>query len=237
MSLIIEALKRARDDSLRRQAAARGLPLATIQRQKRRRSWLAIAIVPLAAALVICVLLLIDLYSRLPKTGEVPTPPVATLDPAAAPAEPPATGSSVSSAPIEVPEAPATEESGAVAVVSPTASDSGREAASVPAGSSPSRPEAAVTPSPTEPPSAVSEPVEAGRDPQGSRVFVGQARLENGQVVDLGGIAWSESEPYALLNGQVVGVGELIRTYRVVEITRSEVVLQHDGDRVVVRLE
>jgi hypothetical protein len=54
--------------------------------------------------------------------------------------------------------------------------------------------------------------------------------------VDLEGIAWSESEPFALLNGRVVGVGEFIRAYRVTEITRDRVTLEQGDDRVVLRL-
>ena len=72
-------------------------------------------------------------------------------------------------------------------------------------------------------------------------VFEGEEpRLEpdmlDGQLVDLEGIAWSESEPFALLNGKVVGIGELIRAYRVTEIQRDRVTLEQGDDRVVVRL-
>jgi len=69
-----------------------------------------------------------------------------------------------------------------------------------------------------------------------AREFVGQAQLRDGQLVDLGGIAWSESEPFALLNGQVVGVGELIRTYRITEIQQDQVVLEEGDDRIVLHL-
>lgn len=69
-----------------------------------------------------------------------------------------------------------------------------------------------------------------------ARELVGQAKLRDGQLVDLEGIAWSESEPFALLNGQVVGVGEFIRGYRVSEILQDQVVLEQGDDRVVLRL-
>ena len=83
--------------------------------------------------------------------------------------------------------------------------------------------------------SATSSPATDGtRD---SRIYTGQAKIQDGQLLDLGGIAWSESEPYALINGQVVGVGELIRSYRVTSITPREVVLEKDEERVIISLE
>ena len=46
--------------------------------------------------------------------------------------------------------------------------------------------------------------------------FVRQATLEDGTSIELGGIAWSEGGPFALLNGQVVGLGEPIAGLTVV---------------------
>lgn len=238
MSLIIEALKKARDDAVRRQAAARGLPLAPVPKLESRSRWLSVALIPLAAALVICVMLLIDVYSRFPEstspqkrsrqsaatdnsTGDSlalqasPPPDDATTDNGAVPARstPPAVRSErppVQSPPLTTPENAVIE----------TAPDAG----SAPLSEQPSRTDS-TTSSPTP------------NDTRDSRVSTGQAQLQGGQVIDLGGIAWSESEPYALINGQVVGVGELVRSYRVTSITPNEVVLEKDEDRVIVRLE
>lgn len=241
MSLIIEALKRARDDAVRRQAASRGLPLAPVPRMRGRSRWLSLALVPLAAALVVCILLLIDLYSKIPA--------------ASAPVETVAQATSVPDS-IDDPNAVATPQTsglsdpGQLVEKSPVELESKtRESNAAPANQvtpppRTTRPRQETTPGIAEPASSPRpsgpEPVhqsQEGSPPGEERVFVGQAQLLDGQLVDLEGIAWSESEPFALLNGQVVGVGELIRAYRVTDIKRNQVVLEHDQDRIVLRLD
>lgn len=241
MSLIIEALKKARDDAVRRQAAARGLPLAPVPRLETRSRWLSLALIPLAAALVICVMLLIDVYSRIPESADQgqtasqsqsgtqvnasrstlqvsPSVNEATggngAEPAAATPLPPSSQSEVPpdrSLPEPAPETTIYDDAGPIATSTPPAEQSSRE---VPAES----------PGPD-------------GDSTDARVSIGQAKLPGGQILDLGGIAWSESEPYALINGQVIGVGELIRSYRVTSITPDEVTLEKDQDRVILRLQ
>jgi hypothetical protein len=248
LSLIIEALKRARDDAIRRQSAARGLPLAPVPRMRDRSRWLSFALVPLAAALVICILLLIDLYSRIPD----PEPAVGTAvaaETGAPAAVVIAEAEAVPASSQAVPQAAAPTSS--TAPPSPTPSEAtgegGRPEAAVPLGPSATRDEASGSPerqtaarpvaaAPRPAPTA-SGPSDDGATPTQAREFVGQARLRDGQLVDLEGIAWSESEPFALLNGQVIGVGEFIRTYRVSEIQRDHVVLEQDEDRILLRLE
>jgi hypothetical protein len=83
---------------------------------------------------------------------------------------------------------------------------------------------------------AAVEPTAPAGSPIEPRVFVRTAELLDGQLLDLGGIAWSETGPFALLNGRVVGVGESVRGYLVTEISPQEVVLQLADDRVVLRL-
>jgi hypothetical protein len=240
VSLIIEALKKARDDAVRRQAAARGLPLAPVPRLEHKRRWLTLALIPLVAALVVCVMLLIDVYSRFP---ESPAQPIVTSP----------TGSELTEDSQASRMAPAASRpGGSTSEPEPATSTSAvppvqQEAASRSLGPSPpptdSSPpssdslsvrglsEAEQSPAGTEQPDASANQVQDGR------VSVGQARLRGGQIVDLGGIAWSESDPYALINGQVVGIGELVRSYRVTAITPNEVILEKDGDRVVLRLD
>lgn len=239
MSLIIEALKRARDDAIRRQAAAKGLPLAPVPRMRGRSRWLAFALLPLAAALVVCLLLLIDLYSRIPDLAD-PVDSTSTLtgleDSAAAsaaaispdiqvpPHPAPVLETSIDgldSAPPQSSPAP-TVRTAPPEKVKPAA-DEMAPAATATSTTPPARPE----------PRAPSPEMAAA---PGAREFIGQAQLLDGQLVDLGGIAWSESEPFALLNGQVLGVGESIRAYRVSEIRRDRVVLEQGDDRVVLRL-
>ena len=236
MSLIIEALKKARDDAVRRQAAARGLPLAPVPKLERKSRWLSFTLIPLAAALVVCVMLLFDVYSRIPD-------PQATAEPAFTAANSPDTGQTV-----VVPPA-------AGSAIADRDMASAEPIPAIPAQAGPASPR--VSPSPDvstsdsqssssstthQAPAADQAAVDersastTGMAAEG-RVVAGQARLSGGQLVDLGGIAWSESDPYALINGQVVGVGELVRSYRVTAITPSEVILEKDDDRVVLRLE
>ncbi len=231
MSLIIEALKRARDDAVRRQAASRGLPLAPIPRIQGRSRWLAFALIPLVAALVVCILLLIDLNSKVPETAKAqatsPTPAEA------APTSPPQDAEPL----LPANQPPPQDQSAAPETDRPASPPPKAEAvASSPAvdpGTTPVAGTVAIEePSPA-PPESHRRPSATG---PASREFVGQAQLEDGQLVDLDGIAWSESEPFALLNGQVVGVGEWVRSYRVVEIAPDQVTLEKDQDRIVLRL-
>lgn len=238
MSLIIEALKRARDDAVRRQAASKGLPLAPVPRLRGRSRWLTIAIVPLAAALVVCLLLLIDLYSRVPRstpTGETSQEERADEDssselslmnsPVAVDSTPsPTEGARVGQLPQN--SAPAGTEDGSVAVVAP---------ARLSAGTSDSPAEAMPDTEPPVIPRPAPQPVTSSAHGN-AREFIGQAQLKDGQLVDLEGIAWSESEPFALLNGQVVGVGEIVRAYKVTEIHQNSVHLEQGEDRIVLRL-
>lgn len=240
MSLIIEALKRARDDAIRRQAASKGLPLAPIPRMRSRSRWLSFALVPLVAALVVCILLLIDLYSRLPRSAERVEDPTSATTASVTPVADLSAGSTV-----EETHAPATTAMVESVATEPdlAASQSGSPQAvqnSTPVPVSEPRATqgpAAAVPTRTQEvlPRPSSPPVQTERS-QMEREFVGQAELLDGQLVDLEGIAWSESEPFALLNGQVIGVGEMIRAYRVAEISQSQVVLEQGDDRIVLRL-
>ncbi len=226
MSLIIEALKRARDDAIRRQAASRGLPLAPVPRMRGRSRWLSFALLPLAAALVVCIILLVDLYSRIPEPAAPREEPSQTPSLLEAGEE----SATASSTEMEIPPttAPVVESAPGDPV---SASLQPSPAPAVRSASPATEP---IATQPTTPEPAAQSPTRA--NPREAREFVGQAELLGGQLVDLEGIAWSESEPFALLNGRVVGVGEFIRAYRVTEITRDQVTLEQGDDRVVLRL-
>jgi hypothetical protein len=62
--------------------------------------------------------------------------------------------------------------------------------------------------------------------------FVQQVPLPGGGAIELGGIAWSESGPFALINGRVVGPGAVIDGYTLERIRPGHVVLSGDGRRV-----
>ena len=75
-----------------------------------------------------------------------------------------------------------------------------------------------------------------GNAPPEPRVFVERATLVSGETLELGGIAWSETGPYALLDGRVVGLGESIMGYMVTRIAPEEVELEGGDGAILIRL-
>ncbi len=55
-------------------------------------------------------------------------------------------------------------------------------------------------------------------------------------LCELGGIAWSETGPYALLDERVVGLGESIMGYMVTRIAPQEVELEGSDGAILIRL-
>lgn len=78
-----------------------------------------------------------------------------------------------------------------------------------------SRPETDGRGSPTRP-AAARQPAES---------FVREAELEDGRVLRLGGIAWSETAPLAYLNGRLLSVGESVEGCTLRRILRSSIEL------------
>ena len=152
--------------------------------------------------------------------GAAPTPQGAapTTEPAprvAAPADPPAA--------VEPPPAPTarglTPSPPAAAAPTPTATavtdpDSG-VLLTLPEGPPPSSPER-----PVEPGDAAAES------------YARSLPLSGGGVIELGGIAWSETGPFALINGQVVGPGSVIDGYTLERIRPGHVELTGEGRRI-----
>ena len=210
MSLIIEALKKARDDAVRRQAAARGLPLAPVPKLESRSRWLSLALIPLAAALVICVMLLIDAYSRVPDSAG---PQMNTQQSAS-------NGQSSGDNPV-LQVSPhiddATPENEAVSARStPPTIQSERPPVRSPSGSTPEKAGLEVTPSAgsvtpagqaPRTDSATSAPATDGtRD---SRIYTGQAKIQDGQLLDLGGthdLATERVRELGIQADRVVGI-------------------------------
>ena len=58
---------------------------------------------------------------------------------------------------------------------------------------------------------------------------VQQVTLADGGTIELSGIAWSETGPFALINGRVVGPGSAIGAYTLEAIRSGHVVLTGDG--------
>lgn len=236
MSLINEALKRAREEAARREAAEKGLPLASPGPVRDRGRWLTLAVVVLAGALLVSLVLLANLSSKLPSEAASTEAPAAPPQPARELAnpnsgqskEPTSTVPAVDFEAIDSEPSSTPPETGAptefVVEVPPTGPRTVPDVQPSARDSTEDR----VT--------RTESPVERASSEQ-PREFVGQARLSGGQLVDLEGIAWSESEPFALLNGQVVGIGEFIRSYRVLEIHQDRVLLQDGEETVLLHLQ
>lgn len=87
---------------------------------------------------------------------------------------------------------------------------------------------AATAPQPPQPAPHAPRPAAAG-----PRTYPGSVTLPGGEKIELGGIAWSEEEPRALLNDRIVGVGGYVDGYSVSKIETDRVVLEKDGATIV----
>lgn len=63
----------------------------------------------------------------------------------------------------------------------------------------------------------------------GQRTFVHTATLAGGQTIELGGIVYSEENPIALINGKVVAPGGLVGDFTVVQIRPERVDFSGNG--------
>jgi hypothetical protein len=74
------------------------------------------------------------------------------------------------------------------------------------------------------PPPAPKPPREAA----GGRTYAGSASV-GGARIELGGIVWSETEPRALVNDRILGVGSYVEGWSIKTIEEDRVVLEKDG--------
>ena len=58
----------------------------------------------------------------------------------------------------------------------------------------------------------------------------------DGRQLALGGIAWSETGPFALINGRVLAAGERIEGFKVIDIQKEQVELEDGEERILLRL-
>ena len=272
MSLIDEALKRARMEAAQRAAEQEGLPYPAIPRHRaprRRPVWLAAAV--LVLALVGGIALGRWLASGGPPSEDpplvagavaapattAPAPAAPEVDDAAAsrPAPPPAR-------PIEpAPAAPEAQRGPATSRRQPSEPPRAAPPATVPAetprpGPQPSanRPAAAQPPQPAAAPTAVTDsrsgvllvlPDPAVVEPAVAEVtapapdesHVASYSIPGGGAIALDGIAWSETGPFALINGRVVGPGSEVESFTLERIGPGHVVLQGDGRRIRIDLQ
>jgi hypothetical protein len=70
---------------------------------------------------------------------------------------------------------------------------------------------------------------ERGNAERGSRTHAGSVTLPGGAKIELGGIVWSETEPRALINDRIVGVGGYVEGYTLAKIEEDRITLEKDG--------
>ena len=74
------------------------------------------------------------------------------------------------------------------------------------------------------------------RLPSGSGDYLRRVEFRDGTKLELGGIVYSETSPFAYLNGRLVGVGEFVAGRRIDRIERDRVVLSGDAGEIILRL-
>lgn len=243
MSLISDALKKARQEAARQDSLRQGLPYAVGSTEAPRSRSSA----PLLAGLAVGLLLAAGLAglfylmkpepeTRIAETSppaEVREEPVAAV-PSAPPVAPqisePAVPEAAPPAPIPapVPEVRTPEP------VPPPQVQPAPQPQPQPE-TPPAPPVVAAPPAPPVQEAAPSAPAPAPA-PQESRSYVGEVPVPGGGVLRLNGIAFSTESPVAVLDGKVVGPGEVVQGFTVVEIRQNQVKLEGHGETVFVSL-
>lgn len=263
MSLIDEALKRARMEAARKAAESEGLPYPTIPRHlaPRRRGWPLPAMVALAVLVGVAVGVLLASRGGSPAARVTEQQLATEAAPTASPqmpavaVEPAQPGESGSQPVVEGPLAPTSPLVGTTEST-PSPAPAPRPRATRP----PTKPLAErVEPAPeVAPPTAttVTDPdsgmllvlpdrqasAVVGAGPRGTsetpaESYEQQVPLPGGGTIELGGIAWSETGPFALINGRVVGPGAVIEGYTLERIGPGHVELTGDGRRILLSLQ
>ncbi len=75
-----------------------------------------------------------------------------------------------------------------------------------------------------------SSPLEPGA------TYLRRVRTTDGSVAELGGIAYSETRPIAVINGSVVSNGDFIAGFTVIAVEPERVELEADGVRIFLAL-
>jgi hypothetical protein len=211
LSLIDDALKRAREADEKRDGAPRErpwvpAPLPDPAIARRRRLWRGLMLAAIGGAV------LAGGFVLFRRTAE-PKPGAVTEQGQGRPGSPPtAVLASPTLVAVEVPPPPA-----APRPTRPARSAPNEAVAEATAGETEARP--------APPPAAPRE-----------RVYSRSVTLPGGEKIELGGIVWSEADPRALVNDRVVGVGSYVEGYTVTKIEEDRITLERDGAGLVVSL-
>lgn len=248
MSLISDALKKARQEAARQDSLRQGVPYAVgpVDSPDRRRT-----LVPLLAGLAVGAVLaggmagFVYLADREPaarqeaQVAEAAPPPVVVEE------EPERTSVPEAAAPPVAPTVPRPilDEPPVTATAPPERMP--EAAAPVPPPAAQPEPEIRLEPAaPVLPPAAPvlrEEPAPAPLLPepppvQESKSFVETVPVPGGGTLRLNGIAFSSVSPVAVIDGRVVGPGEVVQGFTVVEIQQNRVKLEGHGETVYVSL-
>jgi hypothetical protein len=228
MSLISDALKKARQEAARQDSLRQGLPYAVGSTDAPARSRSAPLLAGLAVGLLLAGGLAGIFYFVKPerkvepeaRIAETAPPAVVRVEPAIPPAPPVAP---------QIVEPAVPETAAPAPIPTPIPEVRTPEPAPLPQPEAPPAPPAVVAP-PAPPLQETAAP------PQESRSYVGEVPIPGGGVLRLNGIAFSTESPVAVLDGKVVVPGEVIQGFTVVEIRQNQVKLEGHGETVFVSL-
>ena len=256
MSLISDALKKARQEAARQDAQRQRAPFAVgAAESPDRRNPLLPLLAGLGAGCLIAGLLLAVAWS----SGWGPFSKPARQSEkvaAAAPASPPVTRGATEPAAAQSPALPAVATPAPHQTAAPTPPASIAEtrpqpsavtrpaaAEEPPAGRSASAPPASA-PAEERAPAAPALPVPArpspAAPPQGAaalvdgQTYAGEVPVPGGGTVKLNGIVFTQDQPVAMLDGRVMGPGEIIQGFTIAAIEAGRVKLQGYGTTVFV---
>jgi len=241
VSLISEALKRARLEAARREAADRGLryPALPLHLPARRRRWPAMTAavgLALAAGAAGGIFFLGargtqvegrgERAPRGPAGGDLAVPSAERQTRTRAPESRDGAAESPSATRPLVPR----PQPGSGSLAAPPPAAETPESPAAPAAANRAAPVARPSSAPTGVPAAA--PAHAADLPEYRR----ETTLAGGERIALAGIAWSEEHPVALLNGQPLGVGEVVHGLTVARIRPDGVELRGRGIALFLRL-
>ncbi len=259
MSLISDALKKARQEAARQDSLRQGTPYAMGTAEAPPRApWITL----LAGLGVGCVLAaaffaLAFFAGWGPFYKAAPPAPAARVAAAISPPVPPAPAASApepAATLVEVPAAPTVSATPPAAVPKPSPPAAPRLETPAPPAPKPAPTAAAPSPLPVEaapdptpntapvpaapapeapaPQSAVSAataPATASGGLEEGKVYTGEVPVPGGGLVKLNGIAYSQDHPVAVLDGRVMGPGESVGGFTIVAIESGRVKLQGHG--------
>jgi hypothetical protein len=246
MSLISDALKKARAEAARQDSLRQGMPYAigVADAPERRPPWISLLAGLGAGCILAAGVFALAFFAgwgpfRRP-TAEIPTAAVAetsvTPPPAAAPAAQVPAPAAFPAAPIEERPAPPPIESPRQPLPPPadTAPPIARNPPQETAPAAPAPAPAPIAQAPTPVPAAPAQPAPSAPEASSGglvegNTYSGEVPVPGGGSVKLNGIVFSPDHPIAVLDGRVMGPGENVQGFTVVAIESGRVKLQGHG--------